>query len=120
MMGRVIHDFLKLSTFHCDQKVGNFSLETSIQKSSGLGTAQSCFHPEPDSSELQKVHEAIGRLVQVGFLVKTGAAGEVLFLSEPAMAHTIGAVITNPGKFEGGAQFAESFGQQTLSLLENN
>jgi hypothetical protein len=47
------------------------------------------------------LEEAINDLASVGFLVRTGKSGELLFVRDPTAAHTLGVVMRDPSRFPG-------------------
>lgn len=67
--------------------------------------------PEIPESNLNK---ALSELVSTHFLVQTGWDGDVLFVSDPRMAHTLGVVIENPEKYGQKAEKYAPMGQLTL------
>jgi hypothetical protein len=49
---------------------------------------------------VEQIEQAICELVEVNFLVKTGLSGDVLFVSNPSLAHTLGVIVSYPDKYK--------------------
>lgn len=57
---------------------------------------------------------AIQELVEVGFLIQTGPFGDVLYVTDPLVAHTLGVIIENPEKYGQQLEKYAPMGQLTL------
>lgn len=53
-----------------------------------------------ESIDLSQIENAICELVEINFLTRTGYNGEILFVSNPTMAHIIGTFMSNPNKYK--------------------
>lgn len=61
----------------------------------------------------QQIRSAIGELIKTGYLTQTGFNNDILFVTDPAFAHTLGVIVAYPEKYEAPKQFREN---QTLLL----
>jgi hypothetical protein len=62
----------------------------------------------------QQIRNAIGTLISLSFLTQTGFNNDVLFVRNPAFAHTIGVVATYPNKYNAPKQLREKNAQLFL------
>jgi hypothetical protein len=70
------------------------------------------------SAESKQIEDAICQLVEIEFLTRTGYDGEVLFVTNPTLAHTIAAVINNPQKYSVPRSFVMNNNQFVLPFLK--
>lgn len=75
------------------------------------------FKVETDECQIEN---AIRELVEVDFITRTGYDGEVLFVTNPTLAHTLGAVISNPDKYRVPRAFLLENKQYVLPLMNKN
>lgn len=67
-----------------------------------------------DSINEQQVRHGIGELISLNFLTQTGYNRNILFVKNPAFAHTIGVVIANPEKYRAPKQLTRNNCQLSL------
>lgn len=68
----------------------------------------------------EQVENAIMELTQIEFLTKTGHNGEIVFVTNPNLAHTLGVALMNPKKYNVPSSFVKENEQLVLPLLQNN
>ena len=51
------------------------------------------------SSNKEQIENAILELVSSDFLVQTGRHGDVLFVANPRLAHTLGVMVQHPDRY---------------------
>ena len=66
-----------------------------------------------------QVENAIMELTQIDFLTKTGHDGEIVFVTNPNLAHTLGVALMNPEKYNVPSSFIKENDQLVLPLLKN-
>jgi hypothetical protein len=69
------------------------------------------------SLEAMQIENAICQLVEIDFLTRTGYNGEILFVTNPTLAHTISSVINNPTKYSVPNSFVFRNNQYVLPFL---
>lgn len=69
----------------------------------------------PECTEDQ-LDNSIEKLVQVGFLTRTGMSGNVIYASQPTLAHTLGVLLANPDAYPRARKLHERSGQLLLGL----
>jgi len=67
-----------------------------------------------DSTNEKQVRHGIGVLISLNFLTQTGYNKDVLFVRNPAFAHTIGVVIASPEKYNAPKQLTKNNCQLSL------
>lgn len=67
---------------------------------------------------VDQLDNAVAELIQANFLTKTGYAGDVLFLRNPAFAHTLGVLLSNPDKYPGARRLLGDTMQLALPFLD--
>ncbi len=70
-----------------------------------------------ESVDSKQIEDAICQLVEIDFLTRTGYNGEVLFVTNPTLAHTIAAVVNNPEKYSVPRSFMINNNQFVLPFL---
>jgi hypothetical protein len=55
---------------------------------------------ERTSHTPEEVNDAIDKLVEMNFFIRTGKSGEIIFTKQPAAAHTLGVVMRDPSRFK--------------------
>jgi len=69
-----------------------------------------------DGTDETHIENAICELVEIDFITRTGYDGEVLFVTNPTLAHTIGVAICNPNKYKVPKAFVLKNNQYVLPL----
>jgi hypothetical protein len=70
--------------------------------------------------DAKQIEDAICQLVEIEFLTRTGYNGEILFVTNPTLAHTIAAVINNPKKYSVPRSFMIENNQFVLPFLNKD
>lgn len=70
-----------------------------------------------EDHDQNQIENAICQLVDIDFITRTGWDGEVLFVSNPTLAHTLGVVFTKPDKYRVPKAFLDRNNQLVLPLL---
>lgn len=71
-----------------------------------------------DSINEEQIRNAIGTLITLEFLVQTGFNKDVIFVKDPAFAHTIGVVATYPSKYNAPKQLMGKNAQLFLPYIQ--
>jgi hypothetical protein len=69
----------------------------------------------PDCTQDQ-LDVSVEKLAQVGFLTRTGISGNVIYVSQPTLAHTLGVLLANPDQYSKARKLHERSGQLLLGL----
>ncbi|GET31623.1 hypothetical protein PbJCM13498_04860 [Prolixibacter bellariivorans] len=70
--------------------------------------------------EFEQVENAICELVDADFLTRTGYNGEVLFVTNPTLAHTLAVVMTYPDKYRAPNSLKNNEGQLVIPFKNKN
>jgi len=85
----------------------------------GIGSIHrsSVIHQEVDRSlSSEMIEQALDELARIGFIVRTGVSGGIVFVEDPGFAHTLGVVLSSPDRFPAAARILESSKQLSLAF----
>jgi len=71
-----------------------------------------------DEYSRDQIESALSELVSADFITQTGISNDIIFVADPAMAHTLAVVSSDPEKYDADARFIEETGQLKLPFYK--